>query len=120
MRSVNPRTGQEFGPLWPETTPEQLDDIGSAAATAAQALRHTGAPERAGWLSAVAAALEDQRADLVALADEETALGEARLNGELTRTVFQLRFLGEATATGEYRQTTVSPATDSPMGPLPD
>ena len=32
MRSVNPRTGEEFGPLWSETTAEQLDELVNANA----------------------------------------------------------------------------------------
>jgi acyl-CoA reductase-like NAD-dependent aldehyde dehydrogenase len=42
-------------------------------------------------LRALADALEGQRERLVALADEKTHLGAARLNGELDRTTFQLR-----------------------------
>ena len=42
-------------------------------------------------LRALADALEGQRERLVALADEETHLGAARLNGELDRTTLQLR-----------------------------
>lgn len=120
VRSVDPRTGQPFGNTWQNTTTEQLDAVCAAAARAARTLRRTTGDERAGWLDAVGDALEAGRADLVALADRESGLGEVRLNGELTRTIFQLRFLGEAARSGEHLGVTVSPATDSPMGPLPD
>jgi len=120
MRSVNPRTGEEFGPLWPETTAGQLDEICAAAARAAVALRRTSGQQRAGYLDAIASALEARRDELVATADAETALGSPRLPGELNRTVFQLRFLGEAAADGGYRDASVSAPTDSPMGALPD
>ena len=43
----------------------------------------------------IADALEAERTELVALADAETHLGTPRLNGELTRTTFQLRLFAE-------------------------
>lgn len=69
-------------------------DVDAAARAAQAAFATWGASsiaERASLLRALADALEGQRASLVALADEETHLGTARLNGELDRTTFQLR-----------------------------
>lgn len=120
MQSIDPRTAQPFGAPWPDTTGDQLEDACSAAAKAALEMRRTTPRQRAGMLEHLAAALEERRTELVALADRETALGLQRLNGELTRTVFQLRFLAEAVTTGRHHDTTVCPPTDSPMGPLPD
>lgn len=120
VRSVDPRTGETFGDPWPDTSAAELDAACAAADRATVQLRHSTAEQRAGWLAAVADALETRRADLVALADRESGLGETRLNGELTRTIFQMRFLGEEACTGRHLDATVSKATDSPMGPLPD
>lgn len=120
MYSIDPRTAQPFGQPWPETTADELDRVCAAAATAAPSLRRTDPATRASYLVAIADALERQRAELVGLADAETALGTPRLDGELTRTVFQLRFLAEAAAAGPGRDATISPPVDSPMGPLPD
>ncbi|MFZ2989050.1 aldehyde dehydrogenase (NADP(+)), partial [Ideonella sp.] len=47
---------------------------------------------------------------LVALADEETALGPVRLNGELDRTCFQLRRFAQLAEAGVPFASTVSPA----------
>ncbi len=63
----------------------------AAAAQAADAFAARSAADRAGLLRALADALESQRETLVPIADRETALGPARLNGELDRTAFQLR-----------------------------
>lgn len=120
MYSIDPRSAQPFGQPWPETTSDELDDLCAAAAAAAPVLRRTDPTRRAAWLQAVAAALDEHRAELVDLADAETALGTPRLNSELTRTIFQLRFLADAVATGRHLDTTISPPVDSPMGPLPD
>lgn len=66
-----------------------------AAAEAAHAAFATyaasGTHTRAALLHGLADGLEAQRETLMALADEETHLGTARLNGELDRTCFQLR-----------------------------
>lgn len=75
-------------------TDSTATDVDAAARAAQAAFATWGASsvaERAGLLRALADALEGQRDRLVALADEETHLGAARLNGELDRTTFQLR-----------------------------
>jgi acyl-CoA reductase-like NAD-dependent aldehyde dehydrogenase len=61
-------------------------------AHAAQAL-YGAAPAavRSRLLRGLADALEAQQAALVSIADEETSLGAARLNGEIARTAYQLR-----------------------------
>lgn len=71
-----------------------LAQIDQAVATAVAAQRQFGnsdAGTRARLLHGLADALERKQAALVALADEETGLGEGRLNGEVARTAFQLR-----------------------------
>ena len=64
--------------------------------------------------------LEADAANLVALAHFETALPTARLEGELRRTAFQLRFFADVVTEGSFLDATIDHATDSPMGPLPD
>ena len=69
-------------------------DIGLAcdtAAAAADAFAATTIDTRAALLRGLASALEAARDTLVPMADSETHLGPARLNGELDRTAFQLR-----------------------------
>ena len=66
--------------------------IEHAAATARAAFDATVTPpDAAALLSALAAAVSDASAELVTLADAETALGATRLRGEVARTAFQLR-----------------------------
>lgn len=81
------------------TSPETLSAVCRDADAAVASLRHMGVKSRARLLAAIAAQLEDHRTELVARADAETALGEERLHGELTRTTDQLRFLGSYAAT---------------------
>ena len=91
LQSFDARSGAAHGePLRASTA----DDIHAAAQAAAEAFDTWGSStsaQRAALLNALASALEADREALVALADTETALGTARLNGELDRTAFQLR-----------------------------
>ena len=76
---------------------------------------------RASWLDALAAGLENDAGTLLAIAAEETHLGEARLQGELKRTTFQLRFLAAEIRQGEHFEATIDHADpDWGMGLRPD
>ncbi len=76
---------------YPQSTPADVDAAARAAHAAFETFGSSSAETRARLLRGLAQALEDQREQLVALADAETHLGTARLNGELDRTAFQLR-----------------------------
>lgn len=76
---------------------------------------------RGSWLEAVADALAADADALVELADQETHLGEARLRGELKRTVFQLRLFAAEIRAGEHFDATIDHADAQwGMGPRPD
>jgi NADP-dependent aldehyde dehydrogenase len=118
--SIDPRTGQTVEVVAPETTTEEVAALCAAALAAAPALDGLGRAGRAALLRALADALEGRRDDVVAVADRETALGTARLNGELTRTCYQLRLFAEVLDEGSYLEATIDHAGDIPMGPRPD
>jgi NADP-dependent aldehyde dehydrogenase len=103
-----------------ETNDAQLTAAVSSAAQATERLQAIGRTGRAALLDSIADALESRRDDIVATADSETALGAARLNGELTRTAYQLRFFGEVLREGSYLEAVIDHAGDTPMGPRPD
>lgn len=103
------------------TGAEGTDTTVRAAHAAFLAAREHSRDERAAWMDAVADGLEAHRSELVALAVEESNLPEARLNGELTRTAFQLRLLADEARRGEFLGATVDHAdADWGMGPRPD
>lgn len=91
LQSFKARTGEPLGAPLPASTPEQVDACSIAASEAFADWSSSNGATRAALLRGLAAALEADREGLVALADEETALGPVRLNGELDRTAFQLR-----------------------------
>lgn len=88
--SYNARTGEVLGTLTASTSAE-IDAAAQAAAVAFPLWQASSGTQRATLLRALAAGLEAGREALVAMADQETALGPVRLNGELDRTAFQLR-----------------------------
>jgi NADP-dependent aldehyde dehydrogenase len=91
LQSFKARTGEPLGAPLTASTPEQVDGAAEAAAQAFVSWSTSNGATRAALLRGLASALESDREELVTLADEETALGPVRLNGELDRTAFQLR-----------------------------
>ena len=118
--SIDPRTGEAVEDVAAETTVEEVDRICAAALAAAPALDELGRSGRVRLLGALADALEARRDEIVAVADRETALGTTRLNGELTRTAYQLRLFGEVLTEGSYLEATIDRPGPTPMGPRPD
>jgi NADP-dependent aldehyde dehydrogenase len=118
--STDPRTGQAVEVVAQETSTAEVDRLAAAALAAAPALDAMGRSGRAGLLRALADALEARRDDVVAVADRETGLGETRLNGELTRTAYQLQLFAEVLEEGSYLEAAIDHAGPTPMGPRPD
>jgi NADP-dependent aldehyde dehydrogenase len=118
IASIDPRTGAVVEVLAPPAA--SVAEICEAAQAAVGPLEALGRTGRAALLDALAAALDDARSRIVAVADRETGLGETRLNGELTRTCYQLRLFASVLADGGYLEATVDHAGDTAMGPRPD
>lgn len=118
--SIDPRTGQTVEVVAQETTQAEVDRLAAAALIAAPGLEALGRTGRAALLRALADALEARRDDVVAVADRESGLGPTRLNGELTRTCYQLRLFGEVLDEGSYLEAAIDHAGATPMGPRPD
>ncbi len=76
--------------------------------------------ERGTWLEALAAALEEHRSELVAIAHRETQLSEARLDGEVKRTASQLRFFAGVAREGGYLEATLDAPDPTTTPPRPD
>ena len=103
------------------TGPDQLQGAVEAAQAAFEQGRTADPAARAAWLEAIAAGLEQDAAALVEIAVRETHLGAPRLEGELKRTVFQLRLFAAEILQGEHFDATIDHADPSwGMGPRPD
>ncbi len=110
IQGFNPRTGKPAGDPVAETTSAEVDAAVAAAAEALPAWAALADEDRARALEAVADALDEHASELVALADEETALGETRLTGEVGRTTGQLRLFAGVLRDGRYHDVAESPA----------
>ena len=106
----------------PHTTDAELEQLLTAAQTAAAPLAALRPGGRAALLDAVADAMDAAADRLVPEAQRETNLPEARLRGELKRTTFQLRLFGEFLRDGGYLDVRIDHADPEwPMGaPRPD
>lgn len=108
-------------PAPPDTTPQQIDVVLTAADAAAAPLAASAGADRARWMTAVAEAVEAHRDELLDIAVAETHLPRAALATEVTRTVFQLRHLADRAVAPELLDLIVEGADpDYPVAPRPD
>lgn len=103
-----------------DTTDDQVDRIARRALDAFHVTAETDDVTRARWLAAVADALDHHVEQLVAVADRETHLGEARLRGEVARTTGQLRLFADVLREGSYLEATIDHAVADATPPRPD
>ncbi|GGL08205.1 aldehyde dehydrogenase (NADP(+)) [Planomonospora parontospora] len=130
IHSYDPRTGETVGEPFPANSAAEADAIVRAAHAAGRVWRETPATERARELSggsgetraqvleAVAEALEKNVEELWRVADAETALGEARLRGEVARAAGQFRLFAKVLRDGGHAEAVIDHASAEP--PVPD
>lgn len=119
-RAVDPRTGQPIGTGYRAASHEEVE---AAAARAAEVFGEWAAQTpalRAGLLRRIAAGLLAAEADLVAVADRETALGGERLAGEVQRAASQFELFAELLERGGHLAVAVEPARERAVPPRPD
>jgi NADP-dependent aldehyde dehydrogenase len=104
-----------------DTSATQLEDVLSAIASAGVDLAATTPTRRADLLRTAADALDADVQRLVPIAEEETRLPTARLEGEVARTTYQLRMLADLAAEGSCFDAVIEHADpEFPLGPRPD
>jgi NADP-dependent aldehyde dehydrogenase len=113
--SFDPRTGESVAAVADSPVAEVHKVLARAAAVTA-AVELASPTTRRAWLYAIAEALEANSAELVELADRETALGRPRLEGEVLRTAGQLRFYGDVAVDGSYLDATIDDPTATTPG----
>ncbi|SFO15297.1 NADP-dependent aldehyde dehydrogenase [Algoriphagus ornithinivorans] len=95
-----------------------LDQIFNTAQEAFLFYKNISGKEKAAFLDTIAETLEANREEIVPLAVEESNLPEGRINGELGRTVGQIRLFAGLVREGSWLEATVDPA-DPNRQPLP-
>ena len=114
----NPATGGELPVKFHSATAQEVDRAAELAAQAFTIVSQWSGARRAEFMKRIAELLEANAATIVERANLETALPPARLQGELARTCFQLRFYGEAAASGLFSGARIDHA-DANRKPLP-
>jgi NADP-dependent aldehyde dehydrogenase len=102
FKAFDPAAGVPLEPTFISATADDVERAAELAAAAAPALARLSGAERGRFLRAIAANLETKADNLVARAQQETALPEARLRGEVARTVGQLRLYAQAAERGDW------------------
>ncbi|MDA0830641.1 MAG: aldehyde dehydrogenase (NADP(+)) [Proteobacteria bacterium] len=102
FHAMNPATGTELPEPFYIATPEDIDRAASLAAEAFPVYAATSPTERAAFLRAIADEMEASRSDIAARVPLETALPEGRANGELGRTIGQLRMFADLVEEGSW------------------
>jgi NADP-dependent aldehyde dehydrogenase len=119
--SVDARTGEKVEAVATAATEADVDAAARRAAQVAPALVAAGLVGRARLLRAMADEISKDGDAIVAAADRESALGEARLRGELARSAYQLRLFAEVLEDGGYLELTVDhPDPNAIPAPRPD
>ncbi|WP_210604146.1 aldehyde dehydrogenase (NADP(+)) [Brevibacterium oceani] len=108
--AIDPSTGQTLTPDYTFLDETQVEQAVDAAKQASASYRATTPDERAAFLETIAANIEAVREPLVDRAMAETGLPSARLNGEVGRTVGQLRLFAEVVRTGNFHGARIDPA----------
>ncbi|MFI6673330.1 aldehyde dehydrogenase (NADP(+)) [Kribbella sp. NPDC050470] len=102
----------------PDTTPAELEQALTDAAAAAPALGASEPAVRAGWIRAVADALDAAADELVPIAMRESSLPEPRLRGEVARSTGQLRMFADVLEEGSLLEVIIDTA-DPNAKPVP-
>ncbi|WP_166969013.1 aldehyde dehydrogenase (NADP(+)) [Brevibacterium atlanticum] len=108
--AIDPSTGETLTPDYTFLDETQVEQAVDAAKRAFATYRATTPEERAAFLETIAANIEAVREPLVERAMAETGLPSARLNGEVGRTVGQLRLFAEVVRTGNFHGSSIDPA----------
>ena len=119
--SIAARSGDPRRTLAPESSAADVAEACRSAARTLPDLAAAGAAGRARLLRAIADRLDAEVDRLVPVADAETALGEARLRGEVGRSSAQFRLFATVLEDGAWLEATVDHADpDWPAGGRPD
>lgn len=125
FQADNPTTREKLADEYPVSRWSDCDAALDAAAAAFEVLRETPGDRIAAFLEAFAQRIEQRADELVAMANQETALPVSpRLRDvELPRTTNQLRQAAKAARSGSWRQAVIDTATGirscyAPLGPV--
>jgi alpha-ketoglutaric semialdehyde dehydrogenase len=110
FHGVDPATATKLDPPYHYASIDDLDRAAQLAEEAFQTYSKLPGRDRAQFLRHIATGIEAAGAEIVERAHRETALPEARLKGELARTVNQLRLFAQVVEDGSWANARIDPA----------
>ena len=118
---MNPATGERLQPEFISAMAEEVDLAARLAAEAFEVYQRVSGRERGAFLRALAAKIESIAGDVIERAALETALPQARLQGEIARTCAQFRLFAQVAEEGSWVQARIDRADpDRKPAPKPD
>ena len=118
FRALKPIDGTPYGVEISEHTKGEVDSLIKKAAAVSRAIATQSPKERALLLRTIAAEIEAVRTSLIESACAETALPEARIGGEITRTTVQFELFARLVETGKHLGVVIDKA-DANYSPAP-
>ncbi len=110
LQAIDPSSGQAIAPAFGAASKAEVDRACKLAALAFDAYRETSLEQRARFLESIAEGLVDLGPALIERAMAETGLPKARLEGERSRTVGQLRLFATVVRDGRWLDVTIDKA----------
>jgi alpha-ketoglutaric semialdehyde dehydrogenase len=118
FHATNPATGEHLPPGFFPATPEETDLAARLAADAFAVYSRSSGKEKAAFLRKIADKIESVASEVIDRAGQETALPQARLQGETARTCGQLRLFATVVEEGSWVGARIDHA-DPDRKPLP-
>jgi NADP-dependent aldehyde dehydrogenase len=106
----NPATGARLDPVYHCASTEDVDRAANLAEEAFAIYSRLPGMEKGRFLRRIATGIESIAPELVERAHQETALPEKRLQGEVARTVHQLRLFAQVVEEGSWAMPRIDPA----------
>src|SRR5271169_6524801 len=121
MYATNPTTGERLAPGFIPATAEEVELATHLAEKAFETYQRVSGRERGAFLRTIAAKIESIAGDVIERAGQETALPQARLQGETARTCGQLRLFAQVAEEGSWVGARIDRADpDRKPAPKPD
>jgi len=106
--------------MFKDATSEEINKAMADAWLAFHQYRKMPLKARADFMRAIGEELKSMEDEIVPVAMKETNLPEARLKGELARTIFQLNQYGDASESGEWLEARIDTANNDKTPAKPD
>ncbi|HEX4424795.1 MAG TPA: aldehyde dehydrogenase (NADP(+)) [Terriglobales bacterium] len=121
FHATNPKTGERLPQDFFSASPQEIDTAVNLAHEAFAIYSRISGREKAVFLRAIATNIEAIANEIIELAEAETALPKARLQGEVGRTCGQLRLFAQVVEEGSWTTPRIDRADpDRKPAPKPD